>query len=74
MRKWSMSVASVLCVLSATAAAGQSRPPTVDELVPRIEADPVRRFPMVSVELFGRIFERGERAADLGERLLALAR
>ena len=33
MRKWSMSVASVLCVLSATAAAGQSRPPTVDELV-----------------------------------------
>jgi outer membrane protein, heavy metal efflux system len=33
MRKWSMSVASVLCVLSATAAAGQSRPPTVDGLV-----------------------------------------
>jgi cobalt-zinc-cadmium efflux system outer membrane protein len=33
MRKWSMSVASVLCVLSAMAAAGQSRPPTVDELV-----------------------------------------
>lgn len=47
---------------------------TVDELLPRIEADPVRRFPMVSIELFGRIFERGERAADLGERLLALAR
>jgi asparagine synthase (glutamine-hydrolysing) len=47
---------------------------TVDELVPRIEADPVRRFPVVSLELFGRIHARGERPADLGERLLAAAR
>lgn len=33
MRKWSMSVASILCVLSATAAAAQDRQRTVDELV-----------------------------------------
>jgi len=49
---------------------GWSRAAT-EELLPAIEADPVRRFPLVSVELFGRIHAHGEAPAALAERLLA---
>ncbi len=41
------------------------------ELVPRLEAQPLTRFAVVSLELWGRIFLRGERKDDLKERLLA---
>jgi asparagine synthase (glutamine-hydrolysing) len=44
-----------------------------EEMVPRIEADPILRHQMVSLELWARVFLRGERPADLGERLVAIA-
>ncbi len=44
-----------------------------ETLIPRIEADPVLRHQMVSLELWARIFLRGERPADVTSRLLSVA-
>ena len=43
-----------------------------DDLVPRIEADPIARHQTVGFELWARLFVRGESAASLSERLLAI--
>lgn len=43
---------------------------TQDELIPRVEAEAKRRFPVVSVELFGRLFDRGEPRDAVAARLL----
>jgi asparagine synthase (glutamine-hydrolysing) len=47
---------------------------TEGELVPRVDGDDLLRFAAVSLELWGRLFVRGEPAPVLAERLLALAR
>ena len=43
------------------------------DLLPRIEADPNLRQQIVSLEIWARLFFRGERASDIGERLVSLA-
>lgn len=43
------------------------------EVLPAVEADPVRRFHLVSLEVFGRVHARGEAPAAVAERLLAAA-
>jgi asparagine synthase (glutamine-hydrolysing) len=44
-----------------------------DDFVPRIEASPLARHQWVGLELWARIFARGERASDVADRLLAVA-
>jgi hypothetical protein len=48
-------------------------PATQDALLPRIEADLALRRQMVSLELWLRLFFRGEDPGSLGERLHAVA-
>jgi asparagine synthase (glutamine-hydrolysing) len=44
-----------------------------EDLLRRIDADPYMRQQVVSIEIWARIFVRGDRAAEVTERLLALA-
>jgi asparagine synthase (glutamine-hydrolysing) len=44
-----------------------------DDLVARVERDPILRHQASSLEAWARIFVRGERAADVSDRLLSVA-